>query len=418
MAYLEASAVLVVAPDRKDMVSGYSMTGLTLYQFQGQVPVRGLMAYKSSNFFVVLDSDGTTRGLYIYNLDGRVHGISLDGGNRGLPLNGRISVADMAYSEHLGGLFLLDKNTILQYYWRSDANNPSCSSGSEDSESAFSFSNHWCSRTCSENATLTERGICEFNHGPDFLVYWSKNIPNNLPTNQVGEAIAFERNLTKRRTHAGATDPENSSTGSSTSTTTNTTDKHIEDVKKGAQILGITMLLVIILFGICSIVSLVLAICCVWKCVMSCLRPSRNKRGGKEEQGARSQAYQDPQSMMNALTISQTPQQDQNRIPRNNGLGQPGAPSPHPHPLPGYNYARQGVKMSREPSNEPQQGSSGQGIRQGDPQAPWTANDEFEALKASGLFSPIKKPQKQGEDRETILGPARNGVSGGPSKQL
>ena len=182
LAYLEASKVLLMAANSRDRLYGYSMSGNDLYHIHTRPSVRGLVSFKSSDFFVIMSSS-TSSNLYVYNLQGMVHQIELSSSTY---------VAYVFYSEYLGGLFLLDDNILVRYSWSIGTNNPSC--GTSSTSDAYSFSNKWCSKSCSSTASLTNRGICEFSQDTNFLIYLSNDVPNNLPTNLLGEVFKLSNN--------------------------------------------------------------------------------------------------------------------------------------------------------------------------------------------------------------------------------
>ena len=76
IALLEYTKVLLIAANINHKVYGYSLTGKTLYHIQTRVKVRGIVSFKSSDFFVTNDGQ-KFKELYVYNLGGMVHKIEL-----------------------------------------------------------------------------------------------------------------------------------------------------------------------------------------------------------------------------------------------------------------------------------------------------------------------------------------------------
>ena len=151
MAYLEKSRVLLVASeDVRNLIEGYSFTGNKTYTIRTNPPVYRLIAFKSSDFFVVL-SKKDARHLYFYNLQGMIHHekIHID-----------INPASFKYSEFFGNLLSFDTNSLIRLELSTKTANPSCLPSASQSP-RYSFSNHWCQNNCSSEATFTDRGSCQ-----------------------------------------------------------------------------------------------------------------------------------------------------------------------------------------------------------------------------------------------------------------
>ena len=173
LSYLEASKVLLTAAHYTKKIYGYSMTGKTVYQLSTKLSIAGLRSFKSSNFFVIF-SGIKSKYLYFYNLNGMVYRTKFEE---------EVYMGGLIHSEHLGSLILLQENVLIRYSWSEETSNPACSS------KAYSFTNRWCDDNCSPEAVFTERGVCELYQDPDFLVFFNKELPKNLPKNLVGEVL-------------------------------------------------------------------------------------------------------------------------------------------------------------------------------------------------------------------------------------
>ena len=84
------------------------------------------------------------------------------------------------------------ENTLLRYSWSLETSSPSCSTTEEGMAEKYSFSNNWCTKDCSENSILTQRGICEVNDDSALLIYLNKEIPIELPTNYRGDNLKLK----------------------------------------------------------------------------------------------------------------------------------------------------------------------------------------------------------------------------------
>ena len=157
LAYLESSKVLLMGEADPGNLYGYSLIGQTAYHLRTEMRIRRLVAFKSSDYFLIIPRE-ETKFLAVYNLEGLVHVMEFKQNS---------NFSGLIYSEFFGGIFSMEDNLLIRYSSSPQTTNPSCNSNAQlvkNKKTSYSFSNAWCGKECSHEAKFTQRGVCELSN--------------------------------------------------------------------------------------------------------------------------------------------------------------------------------------------------------------------------------------------------------------